>query len=148
MSGGAMAGRLLTDLITGPTPSWAALYDPRRMWSAVREAPALLKHQATVGRHFVGDRLRPSHVDSVAGIEPGTGAVVRTGGRKCAVHRQADGTLRAVSARCTHLGCLVAFNAAELTWECPCHGSRFATDGTVPQGPATRPLSPCEIEEP
>ncbi|MFI1179724.1 FAD-dependent oxidoreductase [Streptomyces sp. NPDC020799] len=148
MSGGVMAGRLLTDLITGPTPSWAALYDPRRMWSAVREAPALLKHQATVGRHFVGDRLRPSHVDSVAGIEPGTGAVVRTGGRKCAVHRQADGTLRAVSARCTHLGCLVAFNAAELTWECPCHGSRFATDGTVLQGPATRPLSPCEIEEP
>ncbi|MET7937110.1 FAD-dependent oxidoreductase [Streptomyces sp. NPDC005322] len=140
MSGGIMAGRLLTALITGEEPPWAGLYDPRRLRTALREAPALLKHQAEVGRHFIGDRLRTTHADSVTDVAPGTGAVVRVGGRHRAVYRDEDGTTHTLSARCTHLGCLVAFNTAERAWECPCHGSRFGTDGRVLQGPALRPL--------
>jgi Rieske Fe-S protein len=50
--------------------------------------------------------------------------------------------LRVLSARCTHLGCIVGFNRAESTWECPCHGSRFDVDGSVLSGPATGPLEP------
>ncbi|MCG7524702.1 FAD-dependent oxidoreductase [Streptomyces sp. OfavH-34-F] len=147
MTGGVVAGRLLSALVTeAPAPPWAELYDPRRLGSAVREAPSLLGAQAEVARHFVGDRLRVGHVDSVAEIPPGTGAVVRVKGRRRAVYREPDGTVRAVSARCTHLGCLVAFNEAETAWECPCHGSRFAVDGTVLQGPALRPLEAMETE--
>ncbi|MFH8570036.1 FAD-dependent oxidoreductase [Streptomyces sp. NPDC017993] len=145
MSGGVMAGQLLTGLITGNEPPWAGLYDPRRLWSAVREAPAFLKHQAEVTQHFVGDRLRSSHADSVTEIAPGSGAVVRVRGRRCAVYRDDAGTTHAVSARCTHLGCLVAFNSAERAWECPCHGSRFAPDGSVLQGPANTPLEARDI---
>lgn len=147
MTGGILAGRLLTSLITdsGPRPAWEELYDPRRIADVLRETPALLQQQADVAKHFVGDRMRVTHVDSVDEIQPGTGAVVRVKGRRCAVHRSEDGTLRAVSARCTHLGCLVSFNEAETTWECPCHGSRFATDGAVLQGPATRPLEQLEV---
>ncbi|GGK21772.1 iron-sulfur-binding protein [Streptomyces camponoticapitis] len=145
MSGGVMAGGLLAALIDGHEPPWAGLYDPRRWKSTVREAPALLKQQVEVGRHFVGDRLRTTHVDSVAEIPPGSGAVVRVGGRRCAVYRDADGVARAVSARCTHLGCLVAFNDAETAWECPCHGSRFGVDGAVLQGPAVRPLEKRDV---
>ncbi|MCE0447791.1 Rieske 2Fe-2S domain-containing protein [Streptomyces tricolor] len=52
-----------------------------------------------------------------------------------------------MSARCTHLGCLVSFNRAERAWECPCHGSRFAVDGSVIQGPAVEPLERRELEE-
>ncbi|WP_330451420.1 MULTISPECIES: FAD-dependent oxidoreductase [unclassified Streptomyces] len=142
MTGGVLAGRLLTSLISEGTPAlpWAELYDPRRLGSAVREAGSLLGAQAGVAKHFVGDRLGVSHLDSVSQVPPGTGAVVRVNGRRCAVYREQDGTVRAVSARCTHLGCLVAFNEAETAWECPCHGSRFAVDGTVLQGPAVRPL--------
>ncbi|MFI8962688.1 FAD-dependent oxidoreductase [Streptomyces sp. NPDC053493] len=141
MSNGVMSGRLLTALVTGDEPpAWAGLYDPRRLHA--REAPALLKVQGTVLKHFVGDRLRPSHVDSIDEIAPGTGAVVRVAGRRCAVYRDESGAAQAVSARCTHLGCLVHFNDAERAWECPCHGSRFATDGSVLQGPALRPLEP------
>ncbi|MFI1249298.1 FAD-dependent oxidoreductase [Streptomyces anulatus] len=147
MTGGILAGRLLTSLITESEarPDWAELYDPRRIAGVLREGAALLKQQADVAKHFAGDRMRVTHVDSVDDIVPGTGAVVRVKGRRCAVYRHQDGTLRAVSARCTHLGCLVSFNDAEATWECPCHGSRFGTDGTVLQGPATRPLDRLEV---
>ncbi|MBL1084237.1 FAD-dependent oxidoreductase [Streptomyces actinomycinicus] len=143
LSGGIMAGLLLTALITGRDCAWRELYDPRRLKSVVREAPSLLKTQAEVARHFVGDRLKPAAtVDELA---PGDGALVRSGGERVAVHRDADGVLHAVSARCTHLGCLVSFNRAEGAWECPCHGSRFAVDGTVLQGPAVRPLERREL---
>ncbi|TPQ16125.1 FAD-dependent oxidoreductase [Streptomyces sporangiiformans] len=147
MSGGIMAGRLLAGLITGDRPPWAELYDPRRLRSVLREAPAFLKHQAKVARHFVGDRLPSPYADSLADIAPGTGSVVRHAGQRCAVYRDEDGQAHAVSARCTHMGCLVAFNSAEHAWECPCHGSRFGTDGEVLQGPATRPLERRELRE-
>ncbi|MCS0602185.1 FAD-dependent oxidoreductase [Streptomyces sp. LP11] len=144
LSGGIMSGLLLTALITGRDCAWHALYDPRRLKSVVREAPSLLKNQAEVARHFVGDRLkRPAGVDELA---PGEGAVVKADGERLAVHRDDAGALHAVSARCTHLGCLVAFNDAEKAWECPCHGSRFDVDGSVLQGPAVKPLERHELE--
>ncbi|WP_367318970.1 FAD-dependent oxidoreductase [Streptomyces sp. HUAS ZL42] len=145
LSGGIMAGRLLTDLITGQESPWSGLYDPRRVRAVVSEAPAFLRHQANVARHFVGDRLPTVFAGSVDDIAPGDGAVVRVGGHRCAAYRDENGQLHAVSARCTHLGCLVAFNSGERTWECPCHGSRFDTDGNVVQGPATRPLERRDI---
>lgn len=144
LSNGIMAGLLLTALITGRDCLWRELYDPRRLKSVVREAPSLLKTQAEVARHFVGDRLKPP--GSVADLAPGDGALVRSGGERLAVHRDEEGALHAVSARCTHLGCLVSFNRAERAWECPCHGSRFAVDGSVLQGPAVKPLERRELE--
>ncbi|WP_327287266.1 FAD-dependent oxidoreductase [Streptomyces sp. NBC_01198] len=146
MSGGVMAGRLLSALINGERPPWAGLYDPRRIAPVLKEAPALLRQQADVAMHFVGDRLRPAHADTVDEVAPGEGAVVRVHGSRCAVYRDDDGVLHAVSARCSHLGCLVAFNAAETTWECPCHGSRFDVDGAVLQGPAVRPLEARNLD--
>ncbi|WP_031172186.1 FAD-dependent oxidoreductase [Streptomyces durhamensis] len=143
LSGGIMAGLLLTALITGRDCAWHGLYDPRRLKSVVREAPSLLRTQAEVARHFVGDRLKPPA--PVDGLAPGDGAVVRAEGGRLAVHRDDEGVLHAVSARCTHLGCLVSFNRAERAWECPCHGSRFAVDGTVLQGPAVRPLEQRDL---
>ncbi|MEU6254494.1 FAD-dependent oxidoreductase [Streptomyces sp. NPDC047043] len=140
LSSGIMAGRLLTDLISGRKCRWSGLYDPRRLGTVIREAPAFLRHQAQVARHFVGDRLPSVPSVSVDDIARGDGAVVLAGGHHCAVHRDEDGELHAVAARCSHLGCLVAFNRTERTWECPCHGSRFDPDGNVLQGPATGPL--------
>jgi glycine/D-amino acid oxidase-like deaminating enzyme/nitrite reductase/ring-hydroxylating ferredoxin subunit len=147
MSSGVMSGRLLADLITGQESPWAGLYDPRRLASTLREAPGFVRHQVDVAKHFVGDRLRTTHASSIEEVPPADGAIVRVQGRRCAVYRDPEGTVRAVSARCTHLGCLVAFNSAETTWECPCHGSRFDVDGTVLQGPAVRPLEAVELPE-
>lgn len=148
LSTGIMTGRLLCDLITGRENPWSDLYDPRRVMSVVREGKDFVKHQSDVARHFVGDRLQhlpgPS-TGSVDDIAPGDGAIVHVSGKRCAVHRDEDGNVHAVSAKCTHLGCLVAFNRAERTWECPCHGSRFDPDGRVVQGPAVGPLERRDI---
>jgi glycine/D-amino acid oxidase-like deaminating enzyme/nitrite reductase/ring-hydroxylating ferredoxin subunit len=144
MSSGIMAGHLLAASIAGETPPWADLYDPRRL-HPVREAGPLLKLQATVARHFIGDRLQGSEFRSVDEIARGTGAVIRLSGNQCAVYRDDTGTVHALSARCTHLGCIVHFNDAERAWECPCHGSRFAPAGSVIQGPANKPLARKDI---
>ncbi|MEU6557309.1 FAD-dependent oxidoreductase [Streptomyces sp. NPDC046915] len=145
LSGGIMAGRLISDLASGREAEWAGLYDPRRLGPVVREGVSFLKHQAQVARHFIGDRLPALSGPRPEDIAPGDGAVVRLGGHQCAVHRDASGQLQAVSAACTHLGCLVAFNRAEKAWECPCHGSRFAPDGRILQGPAVKPLEKRDL---
>jgi nitrite reductase/ring-hydroxylating ferredoxin subunit len=146
MSSGVLAGRLLADLIAGTEPPHAALYDPLRLHPMVEAGPFLSANLA-VARHLIGGRLRPSHADSAADIPAGHGAVLRLHGRRRAVYRDDTGQLHAVSAVCTHLGCVVAFNDAERTWDCPCHGSRFAPDGAVLHGPATTPLEPLDPED-
>ncbi|MFC8271098.1 FAD-dependent oxidoreductase [Streptomyces sp. NPDC057271] len=150
MTGGVLAGRLVTSLVTGGQEPWAALYDPARVGPALRSAPAFLKAQWDTGMHFVKDRLEALG-DGTNGpvdeLRPGEGTVVRAGGRACAVHRDDRGRLHAVSAVCTHMGCLVAFNNAERTWECPCHGSRFGVDGEILQGPALKPLERRDPED-
>jgi glycine/D-amino acid oxidase-like deaminating enzyme/nitrite reductase/ring-hydroxylating ferredoxin subunit len=141
MTGGVMAGQLLAARIGGARPPWADLYDPVRL-HPLTEAKSLLTANLAVAKHFVGDRLRPATpAGSPAELAPGQGAVIRVGGRQRAVYRDEAADLHVVSARCTHLGCIVAFNDAEQTWDCPCHGSRFGTDGEVRNGPATAPLA-------
>ncbi|WP_436775892.1 FAD-dependent oxidoreductase [Yinghuangia sp. YIM S09857] len=146
MSGGVMAGRLLAGMITGGKLPWTDVYDPRRL-HPLREAPSLVKAQAEVARHFVGDRIGVPKLDAAAQVAPGTGQVLRVHGRRAAVYHDAETGLRAVSASCTHLGCTVHFNDAERTWDCPCHGSRFGVDGAVLNGPATRPLEPIAVDD-
>ena len=68
--------------------------------------------------------------------------------RHQAVYRDEAGNTHVLSARCPHLGCLVAWSEADKTWECPCHGSRFAAEGGLLQGPATTGLARNEITEP
>ena len=86
------------------------------------------------------DLVTPGEVSDVTQIAPGHGAVIRRGAAKVAVARLEDGTLQELSAVCTHLGCIVQWNSTERTWDCPCHGSRFAPDGHVVNGPAIKPL--------
>ena len=138
MSNGVLAGQLLAALIAGEPPPWGRIYDPRRLHPVV-EAGSFLKSNAAVARHFVTDRLRAAATTPEA-LSPGEGAVMRVQGEQLAVHRDDFGRLHALSAICSHLGCVVGFNDAERTWDCPCHGSRFAADGAVLHGPATQSL--------
>ncbi|AGM05784.1 FAD-dependent oxidoreductase [Amycolatopsis keratiniphila] len=139
MTGGTAAGLLLGDLLTGRDNPSAGLYDPNRF--DLRSAISTVENNATVAKFLVGDHLsalrKPASLDELA---PGEAKVTRDGGELVAAYRDPGGELHAVGAHCTHLGCLVAFNNAEKTWDCPCHGSRFGLDGSVIQGPAVRAL--------
>jgi glycine/D-amino acid oxidase-like deaminating enzyme/nitrite reductase/ring-hydroxylating ferredoxin subunit len=133
---GTAAAAILGDAVLGVDNPWAATFDPRRL-PGTRAVPELVKANAGTGVHFLGDRLRRSGRPQLA---PGEGALVDDGLGKRAHYRDADGTLHELAARCTHLGCLVTWNAGDRTWDCPCHGSRFAATGEVIEGPATKPL--------
>jgi Rieske Fe-S protein len=75
----------------------------------------------------------------------GEGRLVEIEGEKIAVYRGQDGVVQTVSPICPHAGCVVQWNAAETTWDCPCHGSRFTTDGRVIEGPAVKRLEPVQV---
>jgi glycine/D-amino acid oxidase-like deaminating enzyme/nitrite reductase/ring-hydroxylating ferredoxin subunit len=144
MTGGTLAAMLLSDRILGRENPWADLYDAKR----VRPKPALKRFvtgNASVARHFFADRLRAEDVE-VESLGPGEGAVVRRGVRKRAVYRDEAGALHVLSPVCRHLYCHVAWNTAERTWDCPCHGSRYSGEGQVIQGPTVKPLKRVDLE--
>lgn len=141
MTNGVMAGSLLAAQITGSDePEWASIYSPSRV-HPLAEGPSVVKSGAKYAWHLVADRAAIPGDKAVASIPNGHGAVVRLDGEHRAVYRDDEGELHAVSATCTHMGCTVAFNDAERSWDCPCHGSRFDVDGAVLEGPANAPLA-------
>ena len=142
MTHATVAAIILRDHITGAENPWAWLYDSTRLKPKPAAVGNLLSENLDVAKRFVGDRLsslRPPPADSLA---PGEAGLRVIDGHKAAAYRDDTCEVHAVSARCTHLGCLVAWNTAEQSWDCPCHGSRFDIDGRVIQGPAVQPLDP------
>jgi len=138
-----IASILIPDLIAGRENPWAALYDPSR--KTLKAASSFVKENTNVVGHMVRDWVRPSEVENVEAIKCGEGAILRRGASKVAVYRDDDGALHERSAVCTHLGCVVQWNAGEKSWDCPCHGSRFDCEGRILNGPAIKPLG--EVRE-
>jgi glycine/D-amino acid oxidase-like deaminating enzyme/nitrite reductase/ring-hydroxylating ferredoxin subunit len=139
LSTGTIAARILADRILGRPNTWAHTFTPTRF--DLRSTGPLARLGAEFGLDLIGDRLRPADASSVDEVRRGTAAVLRHGHRRTAVYRDTAGDVHAVSARCTHLGCMLRFNAAETSWDCPCHGSRFDVDGAVLEGPAVAALA-------
>jgi glycine/D-amino acid oxidase-like deaminating enzyme/nitrite reductase/ring-hydroxylating ferredoxin subunit len=140
MTNGTAAAMVLSDLVLGRESAWASAFDSNRLRPRAA-LPKLVKENANVAWHFVGDRLRQARPRGIDDLAPGEGAIVRHDGEVVAAYRDESGALSAVSPTCTHLWCRVAWNAAERSWDCPCHGSRFAPDGTVLEGPAVKDLA-------
>lgn len=138
LASATFAAMILADRIAGRPNPWAQTFSPTRL--SPRSAHELAQLGAKFAADMVGDRVRPPQARSSGGVPKGEARVLPDGLGKKGVYRDEDGTLHAVSLRCTHLGCLVRFNSAERSWDCPCHGSRFAVDGSVLEGPAVRPL--------
>jgi glycine/D-amino acid oxidase-like deaminating enzyme/nitrite reductase/ring-hydroxylating ferredoxin subunit len=139
MTHGTIAGMLLTDLIQGRDNTWAKIYEPSR--KPVRAIADYVKENVNMASQYT-EWVTGGDVDTVEEIQRDSGAILRDGVRKIAVHRDAGGTIHQMSAVCTHLGCIVNWNSAEKTWDCPCHGSRFDKLGRVLNGPAAKDLTP------
>jgi glycine/D-amino acid oxidase-like deaminating enzyme/nitrite reductase/ring-hydroxylating ferredoxin subunit len=138
ISNGTAAARIIADLATGKDNEWVKLFDASRLKPAAG-GPEFLKENAAVAAHLVGGYLsrKPKGYDELA---PGEAAILKVDGHNVAAFRDEAGQIHAVSAVCTHMGCLVGWNETDRSWDCPCHGSRFALDGEVIHGPAVKPL--------
>jgi glycine/D-amino acid oxidase-like deaminating enzyme/nitrite reductase/ring-hydroxylating ferredoxin subunit len=147
LTNGTAAGQVLAARILGRAMAVAGAFDTER-FTPRRSAVGVAKEGFKDARHLIGDRLRGPDGDSTDLLEAGgDGKLLKLGGELVAASRDDDGTVHAVSATCTHLGCRVAWNRAERSWDCPCHGSRFAPGGEVLQGPAVQPLKPRDVPE-
>jgi glycine/D-amino acid oxidase-like deaminating enzyme/nitrite reductase/ring-hydroxylating ferredoxin subunit len=133
MTHGTIAGMLITDLILGRPNEWEGLYDPSR--KSLKSTGEYARENLNVAKQYT-DFVTPGEVHSESEIQPGHGAILRHGLKKFAVYRDTHGALHRASAVCPHLGCIVHWNSLEGSWDCPCHGSRFGTDGAVLNGPA------------
>lgn len=145
MTHGTIAGMLITDLVHGRPNEWAELYDPTRLNLSLGSASEYLKENLNTAAQLT-DWLTGGDLDDVDKLPRGAGAIMRRGLTKLAVYRDQQGNLHERSAVCPHLGCIVSWNAAEHTWDCPCHGSRFECKGRVIHGPATTDLGAVNIE--
>jgi glycine/D-amino acid oxidase-like deaminating enzyme/nitrite reductase/ring-hydroxylating ferredoxin subunit len=135
---GTVAGMILSDLIAGRSNLWAETFDATRV-KPLAGGTSFISENLGTGRQLVEGyvRGRPRSIEDVA---PGQAAVLKLDGKRFAVFRDEQGDVHAVSAVCTHLGCVLGWNPVDRTWDCSCHGSRFAIDGRVIHGPATADL--------
>lgn len=142
ITNGLVAGILIADLITTGTSPWQAVYSPNR--KVLKSVTELISENITPLKNFA-EYLTAGDLPSAERLSPGEGRILRSGLHKIAACRDRKGQLHLHSASCTHLGCIVHWNSLEQCWDCPCHGSQFAPDGTALNGPAVSPLSPADL---
>ena len=138
ISNGTVAAEIIADLATGKENRWLEMFDASRV-KPIAGGPQFVKANVEVAAELVGGWLsrKPKSYDELA---PGEAGILSIDGEKVAAFRDEKGAVHAVSAVCTHMGCLVGWNETDRTWDCPCHGSRFELSGEVIHGPATAPL--------
>jgi Rieske Fe-S protein len=138
ISNGTAAAEIIADLATGKDNRWLEMFDATRV-KPLASAAHFAKANAEVAVEMVSGWLsrKPKSYDE---LSPGEAGILNIDGDKIAAFKDEKGQVHAVSAVCTHMGCVVGWNENDRTWDCPCHGSRFELSGEVIHGPATQPL--------
>lgn len=139
MTFGTVAAIMARDHILGAENSWKAAFDPGRR--EIAALPTYMKENSDYPYHLLKDRFKKTKEES-AELQPGEGRIIKINGHHIAHYRDSTGVHHQISAVCPHMGCIVSWNDSESTWDCPCHGSRFAADGSVLAGPAEESLEP------
>ncbi len=145
MTNGTAAARLLTNLVLGQEDRYRELFDPSRL-HAVPDIKSFVTDNLDVAKQLIAGKM-----DIVyrlpSSLIPGEGATVRVNGKRAGAYRDPEGKLHVVDTTCMHMGCETNWNDGDLTWDCPCHGSRFSYTGVVVEGPAKEPLTVLEVNE-
>jgi glycine/D-amino acid oxidase-like deaminating enzyme/nitrite reductase/ring-hydroxylating ferredoxin subunit len=141
MTKSTLAAIIISDIIMKKDNPWIGLYAPSRQ-TLNESAKQLINHNLKVGYEFIKGKLFRGDKEIDLDIEEA--ATVSISGKKCGVYRDKDNQFYMLDLTCTHMGCEVTWNSADLTWDCPCHGSRFTYKGDIVQGPAHHPLKRYE----
>jgi len=141
---GTLSGKILSDLILSGESEYAALFSPSRI-KPLAGFKNFVKENADVLKHFVADRLSKNGISALSDLAGGEGAIVQYEQARIALYKNEQGALSALDPVCRHAGCIVQWNTAEKSWDCPCHGARYAPDGTVLNGPVTVPLKKIDL---
>lgn len=143
MTFGTLGAMMARDAVTGVKNPWTQLFSPHRkkvrggLWHYLQE-------NKDYPFYLLRDRFAGGEKQSAASLTPGEGKILKVRGQKVAAYKDESGKVTMRSPVCTHLGCIVHWNQAEKTWDCPCHGSRFKPTGEVISGPAEAPLGPAK----
>jgi Rieske Fe-S protein len=144
MTHGVVGSLINSALIFGENARWHEVYEPtRKTPSAISN---YLRENLTAVKNFA-EYLAPGELSSLDELKAGQGAILRKGLTKIAAYRDKGGVLQARSAAWTHIGCHLHWNSFEVCWDCPCHGSLFAVDGTALNAPAISRLAEVKIQE-
>ncbi len=144
MTHGTLGGMIITDMINGIKNPWTEIYKPTR--TPLKVAGKYMREVLNMAGQYA-DWISRKDIESAHQLQNGEGLIISSGLKKIAVYKDDNGDLHMFSATCTHLGCVVHWNADEKTFDCPCHGSRFSKDGEVINGPAISNLNRIEIKE-
>lgn len=139
-----VSAQLLTAIILQQTSEYEKLFDPNRL-KPVAGFVSFLQHNFDVAKQYINRLMPAEKINELAGIAHGEGRVVKFEDQRIAIYKDDNGNLHAIDPVCTHLKCEVSWNAAENSWDCPCHGARYDVDGKVLTGPADKQLPSIEL---
>ncbi|HKK39378.1 MAG TPA: FAD-dependent oxidoreductase, partial [Cryomorphaceae bacterium] len=140
---GTLAGMLISDLIMGIENDLEKIYDPGRT-NPLSTAKRFIKENINVAGQLLKDSPFKGDVKELTDVKPGEGKLIKLDSKNYTAYRDESGKLTVTSAICPHLGCVVHWNGAEKSWDCPCHGSRFSPEGEVLEGPSFEGLKKME----
>lgn len=143
MSFGSLSAAILSGLILEGSSRYGQLFNPSRFKPAAGFSN-FVKENAGVVKDIIMDKLSMEHIEALGEIRPGDAKVVRLGGTAYAVYREPKGKIHLLKSTCPHAKCEVRWNNAELSWDCPCHGSRFSINGQLLNAPAATGLKRIE----
>lgn len=143
---GTLAAQMISDAITGHDNPYTDLLRPSRI-KPIAGFADFIKENADVVSHFIGDRFSYEQISTLSELAKGAAVVAEWEGRKVALYKDEQGKVMALDPVCPHTKCIVAWNSAEKSWDCPCHGGRFAPNGTLLTGPASTNLTVLLWEE-
>jgi glycine/D-amino acid oxidase-like deaminating enzyme/nitrite reductase/ring-hydroxylating ferredoxin subunit len=146
MTFGTLGAMMAMDAVLGRKNPWREMFDIHRK-KLVGGTWSYLNENKDYPYYLVRDRLAGAEADSLQALSRNAGKILKLDGKKVAAYRDERGEVTLCSAICTHLKCIVAWNDAERTWDCPCHGSRFKPTGEVISGPAEEPLEKLPVPD-
>lgn len=143
---GPLAAKIICELITNQESIYEKLFDPSRI-KPIAGFMEFVKENADVISKFIGMRFSYEKIEALAQLAPGDAVLAEWEGKKVALHKDENGHVYVLDPVCPHAGCLVEWNGAEKSWDCPCHGSRFSCNGDLLTGPASKGLVQVKPED-